>query len=178
MKALRASCYYHYYRACCRYVEWNFSWKVVILHTHWNNLVHVYPWCVLNEASRNLSGLKMVLYGFICNTVYIKSSLGHTRIYFWKKKGICKITETPWESDFNVTCIPPSAFIIQKLTIKNHLLYFQCIASEEMFESCCLPQKGTTILTFKEHESLIKAGLRLLSYSTALQDCVLSSNMK
>lgn len=47
-----------------------------------------------------------------------------------------------------------------------------------MFESCHLPQKGTTALTFKEHESFIKVGLRRVSYSTALQDCVLSSNMK
>jgi len=33
-------------------------------------------------------------------------------------------------------------------------------------------------LTFKEHKSFLKVGVRLASYSTALEDCVLSSNMK
>lgn len=111
---------------------------------------------------------------FISNQV--KVTLGPISV---KNVFVFKTTKTPWESGFNVIRIPHpslSAFIIQKLTIK--LLYFQFVALEEMFESCHLLWKGTTALTFKEHKSFLKVGLRLLSYSTALEDRVLSSNMK
>jgi len=147
-------------------------------YSHWNNLGHVYPWCKFNRASRNLSGLNPVLFGFICNTNYIRSSEDHTRTYFCKNVFVCKTTETPWKPVFSVVHIRRSAFIIQKLTIKENLLYFLFVALEEMFESCHLPWKSTTTLTFKEHKSFLKVGVRLASYSTALEDCVLSSNMK
>lgn len=179
MKALSAWCYYYYYRAYCRYAEWKYSWKVVISHTRteitWAMFIpgvnSVRP--VQINQGWTWSFLVLSVTQFISNQV--KDTLGPISI---KTRLSAKPLKHP-ESQFSMSSIsPPSAFIIQKLTIKENLLYFQFVALEEMFESCHLPWQGTTTLTSKEHESFLKVGLRLVSYSTALEDCVLSSNMK
>lgn len=115
MKALSASCYYYYYRAYCRYVEGNFSWKVVISHTHteitWCMFVPGVLWMRLVEIYESWNCSLMVLSA----TQFIQNQ-GYTRICFCKKS-ICKITET--ESVFNVIHLHPRAFLIQRFTIKN-----------------------------------------------------------
>lgn len=48
--------------------------------------------------------------------------------------------------------------MIQKLTIKENLLYFQFVALGEMFESCHLQWKATTNIDFQRARVIFKSG--------------------
>lgn len=143
-------------------------------YSDWNNLVHVYPWCGWMRPVEILSGLKLLLYGFICNTICIKSSLGHTRIYFCKKKYL----QNHWnsESQFSMSSISPQVLSsFKSLPLENTSFIFNLLHQRKCLKAVISHRKPLQHWLSKSVSYLWKWGL---DKKTAVQDCVLSSTMK